>query len=466
MLPRDIEAERTVIGACLANPKVCIPSVSVVISPDDFFDEFNRHAYTTMLDMASQGEQIQWLAVANRMTRTIPDVSTLVPSVSTEINNLQTFVGDEGVACDAADYVLKASQKRRLIGLLHRFSVAAYDPTADPNDLASDATEALIALSVNRVRSLSADTRQILAGTADRPGLAGEIMDFLEDPTRIRGIRTGWEMFDQWLSGLERTKLYTIIADTSVGKSIISHWLMWMLSQQGYRSLVVSTEMDRNEILRRIAGMEAQVDFQAITKRAVASGPERKRLNQAIETLNTQNRIVVCDVGQIRLDVLVAEVTRLRRMSQIDAVFIDHIQHVQVKGIPSNQQTARLEVVTATLKALAMNEDVPIVQVSHINRESAKAGFAGVHGGKGSGSIEQDSNVQIELTAVKWDKTTRSFEPFVDELEATTYQASHNRQPIRVQVNKNRSGGRPWDVLIRDWERGGRFCPPEQEDLA
>ena len=461
-VPQDIEAERTVLGACIANPGECIPLISVMLTPLHFFDHFHGTVLDTLLGMYSRGETINAFTLAQQIER--EGKCDPVIAVRSEVNDLQTFIGIPSVAEDAAKYVLRAADLRRALIVLMGVEEAAYAPQADPTEVVAGAVESLMALSVDRAKSLSADTRQILTGTPDRAGLAAEIMEFLEDGTRIRGIQTGWDWFDNWLHGLEPSSLYTIQADTAVGKSILVHWLMWMLGKQGYRSMLVSTEMSRNQILRRILGMEAQVNFEYMRLAGGATEHEIRRINTALEDLDTNNRFVVCDLGKPYIDLAISEVKRNRRRQQIDVVFVDHIQHVRVKGIPENQATAALEVVTSDLKALAMNEDIPVVQISHINREAARAGYAGLHGAKGSGSIEQDSNAMVEVRAVKWDIHQKAWTPFADEQETKLYHASHRRHPIQFQILKNRDGSEPWTVMIRDWDRGGRFEPPQPED--
>lgn len=470
LVPRDMEAEMQAVGMCL-HDSALLSIVFAEARPEHFFDEFYRHLMLTIDGMVERKETVAVTSVTSQIIREWPQVSSLFPNVRAAVTDVYNagWIANESVARGAAHYVRQAADKRKAIDILSRAVDALYEPTGDAQESIDGATQALGAISTDRVRSLSANTRQTLTGTPGRDGVASEILAFLDDPGAIRGIRTGWTMLDQWLSGLMRTKVYTLIADTSVGKSATIHWLAWMLGTNGYRSLIVSTEMDRNEILWRLVGMEASVDFEGIKSRGHAADHERERINRAFDTFDTENRYEFCDVGGIELGAMVSEVKRLVRRDPIDVVFVDHIQHIQVKGVPSHMTTQRLEAVTSGIKALAMNEDLPVVMVSHIPRSAAAAGYAGIHGGKGSSSIEQDSNVQLELTSVHWgvDLVTneRGWIPFASEPELLEFQNKTPRHPIRAQVNKNRHGGRPWDVRVRDWSQGGRLLAPTPEDM-
>lgn len=469
-LPRDTEAEREAVGVCMHNPAL-LPIVFATARPEHFYDELNRRLMLTIERIVSRNEGVAPFTVSSQVLRDWPDCEEFYPNLRAEVVSMYTgtWPVPESVAESIAQTIRQAADLRHAITTLDRAAQAAYDPSAVAQDIVDETVARLTAISGDRNRSISADTQQTLSGSLGREGVASEILNFLEEPGAIRGIRTGWTMFDQWLSGLMRTKVYTVIADTSVGKSIFVHWLAWMLSKNGYRSLLVSTEMDRNEVLWRLVGMEASVDFEGIKRRGKVESHERERINRALDALNTGNKFVICDVGGIELGAMAGEVKRIMRRDPVDVVFVDHIQHIQVKGVPSHLATARLEAVTAGIKAMAMNEDIPVMQVSHIPRSAAVAGYAGIHGGKGSSSIEQDSNVQMELSSVHWGQDPNTGEvgwiPFATEREMLQFQSKTSRHPIRIGVNKNRHGDRPWDVLVRDWTQGGRLMSPSEEDM-
>ncbi len=48
--PRNLEAERGVLGSILLLPDVC-DDVALIIRPDDFYDDANRKLYQCMLEM-------------------------------------------------------------------------------------------------------------------------------------------------------------------------------------------------------------------------------------------------------------------------------------------------------------------------------------------------------------------------------------------------------------------------------
>ena len=64
--PRNLEAERGVLGSILLLPDVC-DDVALVFAADDFYDDANRKLYQCMLDMHSGGQRIDTTLLVERL---------------------------------------------------------------------------------------------------------------------------------------------------------------------------------------------------------------------------------------------------------------------------------------------------------------------------------------------------------------------------------------------------------------
>src|SRR5687768_9084101 len=64
--PRNLEAERGVLGSILLLPDVC-DDVALVLRVDDFYDDANRKLYQCMLDMHSSGHRIDTTLLVERL---------------------------------------------------------------------------------------------------------------------------------------------------------------------------------------------------------------------------------------------------------------------------------------------------------------------------------------------------------------------------------------------------------------
>ena len=451
-LPWDQEAEEAVLAAALIPEGLqFIAELAARVQPSDFFREKHRWIWGATLTVWQRGEAPNQITVAAELARLdrledsggmafLADIIRYLPYAS-------------GAPFYAA--VVKAHSRRRAaIRTANEIMEAAF-AVDDPETLIDKAAQQFIRLGVSRQKVMTRSAAEILDGSGS-PGTVGvveEIERALDDPDAIRGIATNWKELDRLLGGLRPTRLYTTMGDTSVGKSWFIQYLAWCIAVQGKRVLIVTTEMSGEEVIERLVYMAAGLD----PLRMRSPTREQRKAISAAEGQIAELPLYVCDVGRIPLPTLLAEARRQQASHGLDILFIDHIQHITAPGLTGAQL---LEEVMAGLKGLAMNLDIPVVLVSHINREAART-VVGLHSGKGSGSIEQDSNVMLALEPVRakdggWE--------VMGEDEAEAARTRNNRVTIRVKSNKHRSGGRASVVRNLDFEQGGRFVPLPGEE--
>ena len=454
--PHDIEAEEAVIAACMVDPTAAAECVSVV-RPEHFFREKNAWVFEGILDLWSRGqEEVNQVTVAHSlMVRGQLDEVGGQSYLAEVIRRLPTSVGAKWYA----EIVLRLARYRRLIHKATGIMQLAYEAPEDYERALDAATEMILAEGVQRSRTMTRTTGEVLRGTKDTPALADRLTEFLDNPRAMRGIPTGWYELDSAIGGLEPTRLHTVMGGTSVGKSFFVQGVLHSIAKTDTPVMLVTTEMSADEVTERLVFMEAGVDRAALQVRGGATPDERERIAIA-QSIVGALPYRICDVGEISMPSLVGETKRQVRLNGVALLGVDHIQHVRVPGEKGVEEIQR---VTAGLKGLAMNEYIPVLAVSHVNRESVKSGRLGLSSGKGGGSIEQDSNIVISLEAVRWEDSPNRGWHVMDEFDTSEYQSRHGYVYVRATVNKNRGGMKPYSVRRLDWRQGGRFEPLRED---
>lgn len=456
-VPYDIEAEEAVL-ACMMVPGGWeqIPELAAMLTPQDFYREKNGWVFAAALDLWRAHQEPNQITVAFELAKADRlEQSGGQVFLADIIRRLPTSIGAAGFY---GEIVRELARKREVIGALHALTVQANDGQTRADDLVSNGLQQLIQLAERRPRVLTRSIGDILDGRGDERdvGVTEEMEAFIQDPGAFLGIPTGWSQLDEWTRGLQIGRVYTAVGDTSVGKSFLMQFIAWSVARAGHPVAIFSTEMPQREIGQRLVFMEAGLDRKAIESTGTISAAMAERLRAAQDRLHDLP-LYICDVGKIPLATLEGEARRLASTKGVVGLFIDHIQHIRV---PGKKGVELIEEITASTKGLALNADLFVFQVSHINRESAKNGIS-IHSGKGGSSIEQDSDVIFTLEAVAWDKET-GWQP-QDEVLATAFQARNGFQYIRLTAGKGRSGGKGWDVRMLDWGMGGRFQPMEMD---
>jgi replicative DNA helicase len=85
------------------------------------------------------------------------------------------------------------------------------------------------------------------------------------------------------------------------------------------------------------------------------------------------------------------------RHGSIDLIVVDYLQLLKDKQTRSGSEVLRIAQMTASLKALAREHDVPIILISQLNRnvEHRGSGEPELHDLRDSGAIEQDADIVI-----------------------------------------------------------------------
>lgn len=447
-VPYDHEAEEATLAACMVD-RVALESVLPFLRPQHFQREKNAWIFEAILEVYGRGETPNQITVAHELSQRDRLAECGGQTFLAEIiRALPTAVGAEFYG----RIVARMAGFRELISLAQGLMTKASAADGEPADLVASFVERLLRNSVGRERQLTRSAEEILRGTEDKAGLAATLLAFIDQPDYVDGVPLGWAELDGILGGLGPTRLYTVLADTSVGKSFFVHFAALSIASQGYPVHLVSTEMSGDEVIERMVYMHAGVDPLAIRRTGGPSEWQRDRLMEAQDAVYRMP-IYVTDVGRIGLDTLVAEARRQRSLRGTEVLFVDHVQDVTA---PTNNRAEGMEQVQAGLKGLAMNLDLPVVQVSHISREDARNRTIGLHSGKWGSAIEQWSNVVLTLEVVKFDAGI--WAPMTEE-EADVFKGRYEYLPVRVKVPKNRRGAKSWDVRVLDWNLGGRFVP-------
>lgn len=445
--PHDIEAEEATVASMLADPSV-IPEVATIVEPWEFFREKNGWIYSAVLELWRRGDHINEITVAHAMGADRLEEAGGLAYLSDITRRLPTSLG----ATWYAEIVHRDAIYRQVITTANHIETMAYEAPEDVAAVLARGEELLMRISAQRRRAITRSAREILMGTdGEGEGLYAATEQFFVDPYAITGLTTGWDELDAMLNGFNPSQVYTVIGDTSAGKSAFVQWVAWMLVSQMIPVLIITTEMSGREVAERILYMAAGIDREDLRQHGVTTGA-RERIRTAADTMMDWP-LYITDVGQIGLSLLRSEVRRQVSAHAVRLVILDHLHHIDVPGTNGAQ---RMQEITSATKGIAMNESLPLLQVAHINRQAARDGVLTIHSARDSASIEQDSNVILLLESVR--REDGSWAPMT-EFEANDEMARTNGVNVRVRAGKFRGGRRGYDVRRFDWSQGGRFVP-------
>ncbi len=220
-----------------------------------------------------------------------------------------------------------------------------------------------------------------------------EVEEAIENPGVFRGVATGLKGIDRRLGGLLPGQLVFIGARPGQGKSALLMQIAANVAATGKSVGHFSLEMSAKELLTRLACSKAKVDS-SLLKEGLVSESEQGRFIDASKAL-ARIPLVIEDRNVGTVDLIAAKARQMIVETGLKLLVIDYVQLMQ----SSNRKASRYEVVTevtAALKQLAMDLEIPIIAGAQLNRDVEKdARKPRLSDLRDSGSIEQDGDIVL-----------------------------------------------------------------------
>jgi replicative DNA helicase len=291
---------------------------------------------------------------------------------------------------DALSYLIekmKVLVKRRLADeLLDQLAQACDDP-----DMAKDID--LHFLDVSRQLATIVPTTRIASFKEIEPRIAEYERKKAEG--KPPGIPYGFPTLDEWTGGIKPWQMVSISAFTGAGKSTIGNRIATNLFLQGKSPLIISLEMDADEIFEKIDSMILGIDSRSMMHLRLRDQHISSWRDHAINMRERVGDIKVIDsLRYCTVDNVYAEMVR----HLPDVCIVDYIQLMRSPRRPGHQgdRWAELQDTARELKAVARTLKIPIVVLAQTNRSGAREG-ATLDNIGGTISIAQDSDVAIGL---------------------------------------------------------------------
>ena len=281
--------------------------------------------------------------------------------------------------------------------------------------------------------ALASRRHAVSCGVAVKSALA----DFMAtNEGGANALPTGFSRMDELLGGGFKAGTITILAARpGVGKSALALWFTLQAAKSGKNTAFISLEMSATECAGRI--LCAQSGQRRVYSKGGYSPQSIVELHDTATSMRSWP-IRFKDDAEDSIDSIVAFVQRESIERGVDLVVVDYLQLVNAPGESPNQCVSYA---SRAFKKLSMQQDVPVIVLSQLNRNLETSGRApALSDLRDSGSIEQDADIVMLLS-----RSGESDNPDTDD--------------ICVHVAKNRNG--PGDKLsLTFYKPFGRFSQP------
>lgn len=385
VLPHSLEAERAVIGGLLVDDSL-FDLAAGIVSPAHFYRDAHQRVWRAIVAVRAANMAIDLVTVAEELQRRGELDEVGGPAyVASLVDNVPRASNVEYYARIVRDKAVL----RRLIFSANRIVTDAYEAEQAPDVLVDQAERLIMDVGTAAVTGgdfvLADDWMRETSAQVEKAALAKRI---------VTGIPSGIPKLDRWTRGWQDSDLIYLGARPSAGKTSLALQLALEASKHAMTGFV-SLEMSRRVVGMRAVAMEARVDaFRLMTGHL--GGAEMDQVSRAMVAI-AERRLAIDDATGLTGTQLRAKVRRLASRYGLDIVFIDYMQLLQDDSGAENRNL-ELSRISASLKGLARELDIPVFVLSQLARASARENRRPQASDlRDSGSLEQDADIVLLL---------------------------------------------------------------------
>lgn len=382
-LPQNIEAEKTVLAACLLSTGV-FEEVLLKVKPEDFVRNQHRIIFAAMREMNSKSIVIDAISVADYLNSKNELEQAGGATYLLELaDNTFAFTSWQ----HHADIVARDSLRRQILRAAGEIKALAYDSPNDSKELVAQAeaklfgvTEGTVSSTFKSIKELSFDAMEELQVMAQRDGT-------------MQGVPTGFKDVDDLFGGFRGGDLIILAARPAVGKTSFAMNLAANSAKLGTTVALFSLEMSSIQITQRLLSAESDIDLSRMRK-GLLNGNDWQEVADAAGRLSNCN-LYIDDSPSLSLTELRTKARREMRDIKQGLIIIDYLQLMQPVIPHPNNRNQEVAEISRGLKVLAKELDVPILALSQLSRSVEQRGDKRpmLSDLRESGSIEQDADI-------------------------------------------------------------------------
>lgn len=381
-IPHNLEAEKAVLGAILINNDL-MASALMLLKADDFFRDAHRRIFRTMMSLATKNIGMDFLILKDELSRVgwLDEVGG--PAY---IASFTDGVPRSGNIEHYAAIVVRTAKLRRLIYVAGEISEKAYDAEDDPDTLINSAGEEIFALGLHHNHGRLEPIGDVL------PAAMQVIERQSNTAEHLSGLSTGLHALDKLTGGLPPADLIVVAARPSMGKSS----LLMNIAEHVSINLklypaIFSLEMSKTSVCLRLMASVGQFSSRSMM-RGTLSEVEYQRMSNAWSVL-AEAPLYIDDTSRVSMLEVRSKCRAMKSKLGLSMIGLDYLQLMPGDRRAENRNLEIAEI-TAGMKGLAKELDVPFVVLSQLSRDLEKRTDKRpiLSDLRDSGSIEQDAD--------------------------------------------------------------------------
>lgn len=388
VMPHNIEAEQSVIGAMLMD-KEAIMAASEIITGEDFYQKQLGILFTNMVELFNEGKAVDLVTLQNRLRENgVPEEVSSMGFVRELLSGTLTSANVKYYA----EIVYEKSVLRKLIKTNEQIANDCYVGADRLENILEETEKKIFDIVQRRNTGEFVPINKIVQNSIMRVSAASKLKG------NVTGIPTGFIDLDYRTSGMQKSDLVLVAARPSMGKTaFVLNMAQYMAFECNKTVAIFSLEMSSEQLVNRLLAMEARVDAQKLRNGSLEDSDWENLLESAGTVARSH---LIIDDRASSLAEIRSKCRKFKLEHHLDIVIIDYLQ-LMSSGSSRSGDSRQQEIsdISRGLKRMARELDVPVVALSQLSRavEQRPDHRPMLSDLRESGAIEQDADVVMFL---------------------------------------------------------------------
>ncbi|MCZ8127927.1 MAG: replicative DNA helicase [Microcystis sp. LE19-114.1B] len=352
--PQNIEAEESILGGILLDPKA-LGRISDFLIPEAFYVKTHQDIYRAALALQGKGKPTDLMTVSswlqdNHLLEEIGGMPRLLQLIERTVSaaNIDRY----------AELVMDKYMRRQLISTGGEIIELARDTTLELENVFDESEQKIFRLTQKRPQEGLIFLGDTLIETFNE-------IEKMQETTTLPGIETQFYDLDAMTSGLQPSDLVIIAGRPSMGKTSFALNIAYNIAQQNLPVAIFSLEMSKEQLAQRLLSNEAKIESNRIRSGRLGQNDLEKVLGGLEKLLNLP--MYIDDSANLSVLQMRSQVRRLQaeKKGQMGLVLIDYLQLMEGGGDNRVQEISKI---TRSLKGLAREIHAPVIALSQLSR--------------------------------------------------------------------------------------------------
>ena len=432
--PQAITEEEAILGALMLI-KEALGEVQHLLFPSVFYRDAHQLIYSAILDLAKANNPVDIITVTGQLKKN--ETLDLIggPFFITQLTNR---VGGGGSLQHWTKTVMECWAKREMIQCAASILKEAYSDSFDIFNLIGSSDVMIQKINDSLISGEESDNYSDMVDKA-----VGNIINLSSNPNSLSGVPTGNHKLDNATGGWQRSDLIIMAARPGMGKTTRLLGFVKAALESGKSVAMFSLEMSSQQIIHKQINEASEIYINKLRTGNINSY-ELAKLKSSAEALKSRN-FHLNQKGAVSPNYIRTACRRIKKKHGLDLVVIDYLQLCSPNERNRNSSKENeVSEVSAALKAIAKELDVPVIVLSQLNRdvESLPDKRPQLSHLRSSGSIEQDADIVLGMYrgSYYFDEMKQDVPFLVEKYEQMGYTEDDWLQASVIEFLKNRNG--------------------------